>query len=312
MRLFVTVLDSVYLPQALSLHRSLERYATDWRLAIVCCDEYSYSILSEIALSSSEIVRVERILTDSHISVRASRSQVEFIWTLTPRAIQWGKETYPHASAVTYIDADLYPICEVDPFFGELNDSGKATLLTPHAFSPTLDFSSVTGKFCVQFQSFAEGLGSSLLAEWNAQCLRWCGSTPEPGRFGDQKYLDDWLQNHPEDVGTVTHPEWFLAPWNVERFPWSEAMFYHFHALRITGRTRVSLGNYRIPRAVMENVYGPYLLELRKSCDELRLIDRDEPWIRPATRYSSIMDYVRFVRAQVRAEGIVGKRVRDF
>lgn len=312
MNILVTVLDSVYLPQAVNLHRSLVKHAVNWEIIFVCCDDLALDALSKLNLISSEAIGVSEVLTTQHLPLQSSRSSVEFIWTLTPRVVQWARETHPYANTVTYIDADMYLMRSFSPFFSELQTSGKATLLTPHAFTPSLDYSNVSGKYCVQFQSFTGDQSTEILANWNSQCLEWCSSQPEPGLFGDQMYLDNWLRDFPEDVGVVENPEWFLAPWNVERFPWSDAMFYHFHSLRITGRNSVSTGNYVIPRSVRENVYGPYLKELRSACDALVGKIGVEPWIRLQSSLDKFTGRMSLVRSRLRELVSEVKQVEAF
>lgn len=312
MNLLITVLDSAYLPQAVTLHQSLVKHARDWNLVFVCCDELAIDALRKLDLTSSQVTDVEEVLTGEHRSIRNLRSPVEFIWTLTPRVVQWAKEAHPYANSVTYIDADMYLLRSLSPFFAELQMSGKATLLTPHAFTPRLDYSNVSGKYCVQFQCFTGDMSNVILDKWNSQCLNWCGSRPEPGLFGDQMYLDNWLHDYPDSVGVVENPGWFLAPWNVERFPWSDAMFYHFHSLRIVGRNRASLGNYVIPRSVRKNVYGSYLSDLRGSCDALVGEIGVEPWIRTTSPLDKLVGRMRLVKSQIRELVTIVKQVERF
>jgi hypothetical protein len=125
-------------------------------------------------------------------------------------------------------------------------------------------------------------------------------------------YLDGWLHNYPDSVGVVSTPGWFLAPWNVERFPWSDAIFYHFHSLRVISRNRASLGNYVIPRSVRENIYSPYLEELRSSCDLLVGEIGVEPWIRTAGPLDKITSRMRLVKSRLREFASTLKQVERF
>lgn len=280
MRTLVTVLDSAYLPRVLSLHASLTRHASNWRLVVVCYDNLTYRALDSLRLSGVETVRVGDMLTREHREAQESRTRVESIWSLTPLTIMWAREKYPDSESTVYVDADMYLLQSFEPFFTEFSHGASSTLLTPHAFSPGLDYSNISGRFCVQFQAFKRGQANEILGRWNSQCLEWCGQTPESGKFGDQKYLDAWPGDFGQQVAIVSQPGWFLGPWNVQRFPWSDALFYHFHALSLIGPRKVALGNYSIPNTVRENVYHPYLQDLRKSVDLLAQVTPEAPWVK--------------------------------
>ena len=92
----------------------------------------------------------------------------------------------------------------------------------------------------------------------------------ETGRSGDQKYLDEWPERFPGRVHVLRHQGWTLAPWNATRFPYGNALLYHFQGLRLLGRGRVSLGEHVLPPPVVRHVYEPYLDCLRQAIETLR------------------------------------------
>ena len=47
------------------------------------------------------------------------------------------------------------------------------------------------------------------------------------------KYLDNWAFQFTEAVHILQHKEWIQAPWNAIRFPYSDAIIWHFQGLRI-------------------------------------------------------------------------------
>ena len=62
-----------------------------------------------------------------------------------------------------------------------------------------------------------------------------------------------------------------LAPWNATRFPYSEAVAFHFHGLRLVEGGRVDFGStYPLPRPLLEHVYEPYVDDLRAAVRTLR------------------------------------------
>ena len=58
--------------------------------------------------------------------------------------------------------------------------------------------------------------GIAALRWWHDRCVEWCYQRFEDGKFGDQKYLDDWPDRF-AGVHVVDHPGVGLAPWNVSR-----------------------------------------------------------------------------------------------
>lgn len=102
-------------------------------------------------------------------------------------------------------------------------------------------------------------------------CVEWCYAKKEDGRFGDQKYLDDWPERFLHSVHVLAQRDFMQAPWNAIRFPYSRAVAYHFHGLRLIDGSRVLLApNYSLPKAVVENVYRVYLEDFAYAIQNLR------------------------------------------
>ena len=101
---------------------------------------------------------------------------------------------------------------------------------------------------------------------WQDRCIEWCFNRVEDGKFGDQKYLDDWPTRFGDSVHVLAQLDLLLAPWNARRFPYSRAVAWHFHGLRLLERERVLLHMpYKVPNVVYRMVYLVYLQELRRS-----------------------------------------------
>ena len=105
---------------------------------------------------------------------------------------------------------------------------------------------------------------------WADRCIEWCYARLEDGKFGDQKYLDDWPERFPDAVHVLRERAFLQAPWNATRFPASEARVFHFHGLRLMDDEHVLLAkNYRIPAPTLAMIYTPYLADLRVAIDRL-------------------------------------------
>jgi len=260
---FVTLFNSLYLPQGLALHLSMERHIKNYVLWILCVDDETYEVLAKFALNNVRLLKLSNLETPKLLAVKPDRTIGEYCWTLTPFAPRFVFEEDSAVQRVTYIDADLWFRKHPKLIFDEFEKSKKDVLITDHAYSPEYDQSAVSGQFCVQFLIFNRVGGEIVRKWWEKKCLEWCFARSENGKFGDQKYLDDWPQKFDNQVHVLKDKELMLAPWNANRFPYGRSIVYHFHGLKYTKIGLVSIGSYEIPSPVVENVYKKYVKDLK-------------------------------------------------
>ena len=144
------------------------------------------------------------------------------------------------------------------------------------------------GKYCVQFV-FARNNenGRSVIDWWKDACYDWCYNRYEDGKFGDQKYLDDWTTRF-QNVHVLQHLG-AVAPWNIQQFTLSyhegkvlleykntlkecPLVFYHFHYFRhykILKFYEYVYGPYELSNSVLKLVYKPYLSAISNIHKEL-------------------------------------------
>lgn len=267
---YVTLFDAGFLPQGLALNQSLERQESDYTLWVLCIDTDSYDLLSRLALSNVRLIRLDDVETPELALIKSERSRAEYCWTLTPFAPKFVFDADSSVKRVTYVDADVWLLRSPRPIFKEFACSGKAVLITEHAYAPEYDLGEYRGRFCVQFIIFDRIEGEPVRQWWAQRCLEWCYNRYEDGKFGDQMYLDTWLEMFGERVHIMKHRGWALAPWNATRFPVNEAVFYHFHGLRIVNQRLAFLGAfYATPRTVFNEAYLKYLHDLRGAITAL-------------------------------------------
>ena len=215
------------------------------------------------------LIAVESLETPELQEVKPSRTIAEYCWTLTPFAPHFVFAADPNVSRVTYLDADLWFRKPPDPIFSEFDKSQKEVLITEHAYAPEYDQSEASGEFCVQFMTFTRTGGEPVRKWWEKRCIEWCYSRQEDGKFGDQKYLDDWPVRFKDTVHVLKQRHLLLAPWNATRFPYNGAIAYHFHGLRIC-KTIILSNGYALPDPVVSFVYKNYLSDLRHSISLLK------------------------------------------
>jgi len=267
---YVTLFDSLFLPQGLALQASLERHARPYSLWILCVDDETHEVLDRLGLPNVRLMRLADVETPELLRVKQERSRAEYCWTLTPFTPRFVCQADRSVQRVTYLDADLWFRESPAPIFRELELSGKQVLITDHAYAPEHDQTATSGRYCVQFMVFTREGGESVRKWWQERCIEWCYARPENGKFGDQKYLDDWPERFSDRVHVLQHVEWARAPWNAVEMSHDRALFFHFHGLRLLGDDKVNLGGYPLSPTLIQDVYAPYLEYLAQAIGALR------------------------------------------
>jgi hypothetical protein len=242
---FCTLFDANYLTRALVLHRSLVETCHDFRLRAFCMDEQSKQLLDRLALPNVSAIALEEL--ESHdadlAAVKPSRTPVEFCWTATPAACLFALEREPELDAITYLDADMMFFSHPRPLFEEFAED--SVMIVPHRYPPEweewADWDGIYNVGLVAFRRDDRAL--EVLRWWRERCLEWCFRRHEDGKFGDQKYLDDWPERF-AGVHVLRHPGGGLGPWNARRYrlecrdgrltvDGDPVVFYHYQGLSL-------------------------------------------------------------------------------
>jgi hypothetical protein len=239
MRNFCTLFDSNYLARALVMFRSLEATGDNFTLYVVCFDDLAFDILNKLKLENLVAIPMSDFENEDLLKVKLDRTAGEYCWTCTPHVIRYILDKFK-LSQVTYLDADLCFYDKPSLLLNEFEKTQSSVLITEHRYTPAYDYSSVSGIYCVQFITFnADDRGLRVLQWWQDRCLEWCYNRAEDGKFGDQKYLDDWTERF-EGVHVLKHLGGGVAPWNIQQYKLSNSgnklfvngfplVFYHFH-----------------------------------------------------------------------------------
>jgi hypothetical protein len=297
---YVTLFNSIFLPQGLALHASMERHIRDYVLWILCVDDEAFNVLNRLDLPNVCCLRLSDLETPELLLVKQSRTIAEYCWTLTPFAPRFVFEANQEVERVTYIDADLWFLKNPQKIFDEFDASSKHVLITEHAYSPECDRSFASGHYCVQFMTFSRNGSEHVRRWWEECCIEWCFARLEDGKFGDQKYLDDWPDRFGDLVHVLQDRRLTLAPWNASRFPYSSAAFFHFHSLRLTSLNKVDIGLYYIPAPLRNHVYLPYFVDLKAALNRLLAV---------GFCFTPQADSTRFVRRLFRKLTILAHRI---
>jgi hypothetical protein len=273
---FCTLFDSNYLLRGLALYESLCSACGDFHIYIFAFDDKCFQTLNKLWLDKATIVSLAEFQDEELLAVKPTRSPVEYCWTCTPTIIRYALDKY-NLESCTYLDADLYFRGSPAALLNEMADN--SVMITEHRYTPCYDQSGKSGKYCVQFMTFRNNhYGRKVLNWWRQACNRWCYARHEDGKFGDQKYLDDWCERF-EQVHVMKHPGGGIAPWNVQQYDIferqgrlfgklkackteCELIFYHFHYLKFYTSGQVDMGGYRLGGNEKKLLYKPYIKHL--------------------------------------------------
>jgi|CXWL01.1.fsa_nt_gi hypothetical protein len=277
---FVTLFDNNFLPLGMCLYSSLLEHETPFHLWILCMDELVEQNLQRLALSNVSLIPLHEVEDAKLLKIKPTRSRAEYCWTLTPFTPQFVFDRDPQAKRVTYLDADLFFFASPKLLLDEFEYSGKHVLITEHAYDPRYERfgrAKRAGRFCVQFMTFRRSPeAAKVMRWWQERCLEWCYARVEDGKYGDQKYLDQWPILFEHEVHILQQKEKTLAPWNVRYFEHQgqgivNPVFYHFHGLRILSQDRLLLySGYQIGKAAftLYQTYLSYLFEALQLMQE--------------------------------------------
>jgi hypothetical protein len=282
---FCTLFDRHYLTRGLALYNSLLVKCADFHLYVFAFDQDCYHTLQALKLSHCTVISLLEFEDPELLSVKASRSIAEYCWTSTPSTILYCIDRF-QLDHCTYIDADLIFYQDPRVLIDEMGEN--EILISKHNYATLYDQSEYSGIYCVQFMCFKNGArGMKALRWWRERCLEWCYARHEDGKFGDQKYLDDWTTRF-EGVHVMQHIGGGVAPWNMQQFEFEQKedswwlkkqgdrtfqplIFFHFHGVVFHLGQTVSLTGalYYMSNPVRTGLYFPYLHTLLQVEDWL-------------------------------------------
>ena len=301
---FCTLFDANYLARGLVTYESLMSVTEgSAHLYVFAFDDLCLTTLKAMHLPNLTVISLAEFEDEDLLRIKPTRSRGEYCWTCTSSTIHYCIRTFdlPHC---IYIDADMVFYQNPKILLDEMPPSANV-LITEHRYTPQYDKSKLSGKYCVQFMYFDNSEnGQKVLNWWRDRCLEWCFNRHEDGKFGDQKYLDDWLTRF-QGVHSLQHLGGGLAPWNVQQFDFQwvkngilgnltsktsrnpkseirntegsnfEAVFFHFHGVKLFENDKAIFAPkmYILTDAVKAIFYHPYLKKLKKAQAKLTTFD---------------------------------------
>ena len=272
---YCTLFDSRYLTRGLAMYESLKHHSQQpFHLYILACDTPCFYYLKKINLPYVTVISLNDFEDQKLLRIKRDRTDAEYYWTCTPSIILYSIKQFG-LDHCTYVDADIYFFSNPGILIEEMGHYSIS--LTAHRYTPKYDQSNTSGIYCVQFMTFKNNdTGNKALQWWRDACIDWCYARCENGKFGDQKYLDDWLQRF-EGVYVLQHQGAGMAPWNIQQYDVVnnkfQKIFYHFHQCKFVAKNKTDLGRYTLNREVIEYIYKPYLRHLQAIYQKIKNVD---------------------------------------
>lgn len=282
MNYYCTLFDSNYLTRGLSLYQSLVNVHEDFWLFVYALDNTARDILRELDLPRMTIITLKDFERDDLLIAKNNRTWQEYCWTCTSYTTLFTLENF-NIPEVTYLDSDIFFFDKPSIVLDEFKNTGKDVLITRHNYTPQYDQTFHSGVYCVQFMTFKNNdNGLHILKWWRDRCLEWCYARLEDGKFGDQKYLDDWPERF-RGVHVMQNKAAGLAPWNIQQYDCQpgptvngmKGIFYHFHNLKWCRNAadewvEPAPSFYYLSDNVLRYIYQPYLNSLKTSLEIVR------------------------------------------
>jgi hypothetical protein len=304
-RAFCTLFDKNYLYQGLALYQSLLKHSEEFILYVLCIDEISYSLIKKINKENLVPIVLADIENDEILEVKSRTTHGQYCWVCQPLVCLYILSRFK-IDSVTYLEADSIFFHSPSVLFSELESYSVS--LVPHRYSPQFDQTTVSGKYCVQFNFFRNNQEAhEVLLYWKSCCFKY--SKDKPFLFPGQKSLDDWTQKF-HGVKEIEHLGAGVAPWNVQQYIIAKSkagialnynipiVFYHFHQYARYDDGRYELGSYPLAKSVVQNIYIPYIQMLREVESFVRSIDPSFNYRRELTPPPSLKTLIKSYMSQ--------------
>lgn len=277
---FCTFFDKNYLSKGLALFESLNRYCEEINIYVLCLDDFTLNYLNQTSIKNVvpiPLLELEKF-DEELLASKNNRTLIEYYFTISPCLPLYLLKKERKLKWICSLDADIYFYDNPKPIFDDFEDK-YSILITPHKFAKELLKLGIEkyGIYNVSFQAFRNNkIGLACLEKWRKQCIDWCKYQydEEKKRYADQKYLDTWLMDFPNEVKVLDDSVCGLAVWNVNNYDLElrnnqlfsnkkRLIFYHFHQLNIINKYWIGNGfvayNVHKSKCLDNAIYKPYI-----------------------------------------------------
>ena len=268
---FVTIFNNLYLPQAISLYNSLNKFKFRFRLWAICLDDESTYTIENLGISNFKTINFTKFENKKLANIKKKRTVAEYCWTLTPMSPKIIFGLNKNIKFVTYLDADMYFFNNPKFLIDEFVKSKQKILFTKHDFNDDQKYKEEKfGKFCVQFMTFKKFGSEKIRKIWEKKCIKWCYAEPEKGKMGDQKYLDNIYNKYKREI-FVADEDFFRSTWNYKKINFNKILAWHFHGLKIVNKKLLLMHPLEfLPENIKKYIYFPYIKSINSNIKKIR------------------------------------------
>jgi hypothetical protein len=288
-RHIVIGVDANYLHKAIIFYKSLSKVHKNFILHLFCYDDVIYKVFKKLNFKNIVLYHTSEFETEEILKIKSSKERLyEYYWAIGPyitRKVLLEQKT----ESVALADCDIMFFQSPEVIFEELGKSD--VIIQPNNFSYQFENDFVPyGYYCTSFQCFKKNKnGKKILDYWHKLCMEWCSHIREEGKFGEQKYLDDWRIRF-KKVREIANVGTNVAPWNIQKYDitinkkeiminnkWP-LVYYHYHSFKmnlsnykyiITGDRNLK---YPISKDAVEYIYKPYIKLMKQTIKNLKKI----------------------------------------
>lgn len=276
MHYFCTLFDKNYLFQGIALYRSLQRTTGEFNLYVLCMDQVTYEFIRKINAPALIPIHLSEIENKETRAVKEHTSHGQFCWVSQPLVCTYVLEKFT-VDIITYLEADSMFFGDPSSLFEEL--AGYSVSVVPHRYTPRFDQTTISGKYCVQFNAFRnDPEAHEVLNYWKECCFKY--TKDKPLYLPGQLCLDQWPEKF-KCVKEIQNIGAGVAPWNVQQYAVSRSrdgvfvnglplIFYHYHQFCRYEDGSYELGSYPLTRDVIQHIYLPYM----------EALDAAEVWVK--------------------------------
>jgi hypothetical protein len=203
-------------------------------------------------LKNVKLIKLTEIEDKRLLEIKKTRTLREYYWTFSSALPLYILEHNPNIDMISYLDADLLFFSSVEPIFKEIGTDN--IMIIPHRFPPWKAKKAETaGIFNVSMVTFRNNLeGKRCLEWWKNQCIEWCFYRVEKGKWGDQKYLEEFPKLF-KKVHILKHLGSNLAHWNASQYEITnrngkifinkdDLIFFHYQGFELYNSKIVNYG----------------------------------------------------------------------